>query len=361
MLYWLLFPLAKYNSIFNVFKYITFRTFSAAITGIVLSMIAGPWFIRKMKNLQIGQSIRDDGPQSHLSKKGTPTMGGGLILFCIFISTLLWADLSNRYIWVCLFVTFFTGLIGWVDDYRKVVKKNSKGLSGKQKLLWQTVIAVVASYVIYQTHQSTYDVSSLRFPFFKDWVLHLGWLYIPFSVLVMVGASNAVNLTDGLDGLAIGPIIITSVSYALFSYLAGHAKIAEYLQIPHVAGSGELAVFCGSMAAAGLGFLWFNTYPAQVFMGDVGSLPLGAAIGTVAVISKNEILLMLVGGIFVIEALSVIAQVISFKTTGKRVLRMAPIHHHFELKGWAEPKVIVRFWIISILFAIMALSTLKLR
>ncbi|MEW6056719.1 MAG: phospho-N-acetylmuramoyl-pentapeptide-transferase [Bdellovibrionota bacterium] len=360
MLYWLLFPLSKHFSALNVFKYITFRTFGAAITGIVLSMIAGPWFIRYMQKKQIGQSIRDDGPQSHLSKKGTPTMGGGLILFCIATSTLLWADLSNRYIWIVLFVTLATGIVGWLDDYKKVILKNSKGISGKQKLFWQSLIALAASGFIYYTATDPV-VTSLKFPFFKDLVLNLGLLYVPFAILVIVGASNAVNLTDGLDGLAIGPVIITAVTYTVLSYLAGHAKIAEYLQIPHIAGSSELAVFCGAMAAAGLGFLWYNTYPAQVFMGDVGSLPLGAAIGSIAIITKNEILLMLVGGIFVIEALSVMAQVLSFKTTGKRVFKMAPIHHHFELKGWAEPKVIVRFWIISILFAIMALSTLKLR
>lgn len=359
MLLWLLFPLSKHFSALNVFKYITFRTFGAAITGIVLSMIAGPWFITFMRSKQIGQSIRDDGPQSHLSKKGTPTMGGGLILFCISVSTLLWADLTNHYIWTVLFVTLATGIIGWADDYLKVIKKNSKGVSGRQKMFWQSLIAIVASVIIYKTGST--DVSALRFPFFKTFMLDLGWLYVPFAVFVIVGASNAVNLTDGLDGLAIGPVIITAGTYTLLAYLSGHLKIAEYLQIPHIPGAGELSIFCGAMAAAGLGFLWFNSYPAQVFMGDVGSLPLGAAIGSVAIITKNEILLVLVGGIFVIEALSVMAQVISFKTTGKRVLKMAPIHHHFELKGWAEPKVIVRFWIISILFAIMALSTLKLR
>lgn len=359
MLYWFLFPLSKHFSAFHVFKYITFRTFGAAITGIVLSMIAGPWFIRFMKTKQIGQSIRDDGPQSHLSKKGTPTMGGGLILGCIGVSTLLWADLSNHYIWTVLFVTFATGVVGWADDYLKVIKKNSKGVSGKTKLFWQTLIAIGASILVYKT--GAHDVSSLRFPFFKSLTLDLGWLYVPFAIFVIVGASNAVNLTDGLDGLAIGPVVISAGTFTILSYLAGHAKIAEYLQIPHTPGVGELSVYCGAMAAAGLGFLWFNAYPAQVFMGDVGALPLGAAIGTVAIITKNEILLVLIGGVFVIEALSVMAQVISFKTTGKRVLKMAPIHHHFELKGWAEPKVIVRFWIISILFAIMALSTLKLR
>lgn len=358
MLLHLLYPLATHFSGLNVFKYITFRTFGASITGIVISMIIGPWYIAMMQKKQIGQSVRNDGPQSHLKKKGTPTMGGGLVLASIFIATLLWADLSNKNIWIVLFVTFFTGLVGGADDYLKVIKKNSKGVSGRQKLFWQGLIALVAAYSIYK--EPTLD-STLRFPFFKGLVLDLGWVYIPFTVLVIVGSSNAVNLTDGLDGLAIGPVIITSVTYLIFAYLAGHSKIAEYLQIPYVPQAGELAVFCGAMAAAGLGFLWFNAYPAQVFMGDLGSLPLGAAIGTVAIITKNEILLVLVGGIFVLETLSVMAQVISFKLTGKRVFKMAPIHHHFELKGWPEPKVIVRFWIISILFAIMALSTLKLR
>lgn len=332
------------------------------ITGILVSMVAGPWFIRLMKQKQIGQSIRDDGPQSHLSKKGTPTMGGGLILFTMGASTLLWADLSSHFIWLLLFVTFATGILGWVDDYRKVIQHNSKGVSTRQKLFWQTLITAAVVYFIYNDPGIVaHGTTLLRFPFLKTLVLNLGILYIPFIWLVVVGTSNAVNLTDGLDGLAIGPVIIAAATYGLLAYLSGHARIAEYLQIPYIAGSGELAIFCGSMVAAGLGFLWYNTYPAQVFMGDVGSLPLGSALGTVAVVTKNELLLVLVGGIFVIEALSVMAQVISFKTTGRRVFRMAPIHHHFELKGWAEPKVIVRFWIISILFAIMALSTLKLR
>jgi phospho-N-acetylmuramoyl-pentapeptide-transferase len=361
MLYSLLYPLHVYFSGFNVFKYITFRTFGAAITGIVFSMVMGPWFISWMQKKQIGQSVRDDGPQSHLSKKGTPTMGGGLILASICVSTLLWADLTNDYVWVLLITTMATAIIGWVDDYRKVIQKNSKGVSGRQKLFWQSVIALALAAYLYADHGNESQFTTLRVPFFKDVVLELGWLYVPFAVLVIVGASNAVNLTDGLDGLAIGPIIISAGTFMMLAYLAGHAKISEYLQIPHVPGAGELAVFCGAMVAAGLGFLWFNSYPAQVFMGDVGSLPLGAALGALAIVTKNEILLVLIGGIFVIEALSVMAQVLSFKTTGKRVLKMAPIHHHFELKGWAEPKVIVRFWIISILFAIMALSTLKLR
>ncbi|MBI2605113.1 MAG: phospho-N-acetylmuramoyl-pentapeptide-transferase [Deltaproteobacteria bacterium] len=361
MLYWLLYPLSKHVGVFNVFKYITFRSFGAAITGIVLSMIIGPWFIRKMREKQIGQSIRADGPQSHLSKKGTPTMGGAMILGAIAISTLLWADLGNRHVWTVLFVTFATGVIGWIDDWRKIVQKNSKGVSGRQKLFWQGLIALAAGAFIYFHPEANSEQGVLTFPFFKDLAINLKLLYIPFAMIVIVGASNAVNLTDGLDGLAIGPIIITATTYAVLSYLAGNSKIAGYLQIPYIPGTGELTVFCAAMAAAGLGFLWFNAYPAEVFMGDVGSLPLGAAIGTVAVLTKNEILLALVGGIFVLEAVSVMMQVFSFKTTGKRIFKMAPIHHHFELKGWPEPKVIVRFWIISILLAIMALSTLKLR
>ncbi len=306
----------------------------------------------------MGQTIREDGPKTHLSKKGTPTMGGGLILFAIALPTLLWADLTNPNVWVAVIVTLFFGVIGYVDDHRKVVQKNPKGLSGRQKLFWQTLIALAAAVFIYVTRETP---PVLKFPFFKEWSFYLGALFIPFATFVIVGASNAVNLTDGLDGLAVGPTITTSATFLILAYCAGHMKIAEYLQIPYIAGAGELAVFCGCVAASCLGFLWFNTYPAQVFMGDVGSLALGAALAVVAVITKNEILLALCGGVFVVEALSVMAQVASFKMTGKRVFKMAPIHHHFELKGWAEPKVIVRFWIISILLALFTLSTLKLR
>jgi len=358
MLFHLLYPLHVEYSFLNVFKYISFRTFGATITSVMLAMLIGPAFIRLLQRKQMGQAIRDDGPQSHLVKKGTPTMGGGLILLAIVVPTLLWADLSNKNIWIALITTLLFGIIGYIDDYRKVVKKNSKGLSGRQKLVSQTLIALVAAYIIF-AFRDTPPV--LKFPFFKDWSLYLGVLFIPFAAFIIVGASNAVNLTDGLDGLAVGPTITTSITFLLLAYCAGHLKIAEYLQIPHIPGAGELAIFCGSVAAACLGFLWFNTYPAQVFMGDVGSLALGAALAVVAVITKNEILLAICGGIFVVEALSVMAQVASFKMTGKRVFKMAPIHHHFELKGWAEPKVIVRFWIISILLAIFTLSTLKLR
>jgi phospho-N-acetylmuramoyl-pentapeptide-transferase len=358
MLFHLLYPLHVNHSVFNVFKYISFRTFGATITAVLLSMLLGPAYIRFLQKKQMGQAIRDDGPKSHLSKKGTPTMGGGLILLAIMFSTLLWADLSNKNIWIALITTGLFGIVGYIDDYRKVVQKNPKGLSGRQKLVAQTLIALVAAYVMYSMRDTP---PVLKFPFFKDWSLDLGVLFIPFAVLVIVGASNAVNLTDGLDGLAVGPTITTATTFLILSYCAGNVKIAEYLQIPYIAGSGELSVFLGTVAASCLGFLWFNTYPAQVFMGDVGSLSLGAALGVVSVITKNEILLALCGGIFVMEALSVMAQVASFKMTGKRVFRMAPIHHHFELKGWPEPKVIVRFWIISILLALFTLSTLKLR
>jgi phospho-N-acetylmuramoyl-pentapeptide-transferase len=321
-------------------------------------MLIGPAYIRFLQRHQMGQAIRDDGPKSHLQKKGTPTMGGGLILVAIIIPTLLWTDLANKNIWVAIVGTLLFGIVGYIDDYRKVVQRNPKGLSGKQKLLGQALIALGVAYLIYFMRDTP---PVLKFPFFKDWSFYLGPFFIPFAAFVIVGASNAVNLTDGLDGLAVGPTVTTSATFLILAYCAGHVKIAEYLQIPYISGAGELAVFCGSVAASCLGFLWFNTYPAQVFMGDVGSLSLGAALAIVSVITKNEILLALCGGIFVIEALSVMAQVLSFKMTGKRVLKMAPIHHHFELKGWAEPKVIVRFWIISILLALMTLATLKLR
>ncbi len=358
MLYHLLYPLHTRYSFLNVFKYITFRTFGATITSVLLCMLIGPAFIRFLQKKQMGQSIRDDGPQSHLSKKGTPTMGGGLILIGITFPTLLWADLNNPHIWVAIITTLLFGVIGYIDDYRKVVQKNPKGLSGKEKLAGQVGVALIATTVIYYFGLTSSD---LRFPFFKEWSIALGPLFILFTTFVIVGSSNAVNLTDGLDGLAVGPTITTASTFLILAYCAGNHRISEYLQIPFVPGAGELSIFCGSLAAACLGFLWFNTYPAQVFMGDVGSLSLGAALAVVAVITKNEFLLALCGGIFVIEALSVMAQVASFKMTGKRVFRMAPIHHHFELKGWPEPKVIVRFWIISVLLALVTLSTLKLR
>ena len=358
MLYHLLYPLHTEYSVLYVFRYITFRTIYATITALLISFILGPWLIATLQRMQIGQTIRKVGPESHFVKEGTPTMGGALILLAIILPTLLWADLTNLYIWVTLLVTTGYGAIGFIDDYLKVVRKNSDGISARQKLFWQVLIAFVAALLLYRS--GSFD-THLSVPFFKNINPDLGVFYILFAILVMVGSSNAVNLTDGLDGLAIGPMIIAAGTFLLLAYLVGNAKLANYLQITGIQGAGELAILCGAMVGAGLGFLWFNTYPAQVFMGDVGSLSLGGALGTIAVITKNEFVLVIVGGIFVIEALSVIVQVISFRYWGRRVFRMAPIHHHFELKGWAEPKIIVRFWIISIVLALIALSTLKLR
>ncbi|MBI5286334.1 MAG: phospho-N-acetylmuramoyl-pentapeptide-transferase [Deltaproteobacteria bacterium] len=357
MLYHLLYPLHTYHTVFNVFQYITFRTIYAAITALVLSFILGPYLIRKLAHMQIGQTIRQNGPPNHLNKEGTPTMGGALILFSVIISTLLWANLKNPYIWLIITVTLGLGLIGFVDDYKKLVSKDPAGLWPRYKLGGQMVVALIVAFSLYFGGFST----TITVPFFKGVMIDLEWLYIPFVVLVIVGASNAVNLTDGLDGLAIGPITIAAATYMLFAYLSGHIKIANYLQIFYVPKGGELTVFAGAMVGASLGFLWFNTYPAQVFMGDVGSLALGGALGTLAVITKHEILLVLVGGVFVVEVLSVIFQVGSYKLRGKRVFMMAPIHHHFELKGWSEPKITVRFWIISIILSLIAISTLKLR
>ncbi|HOP41815.1 MAG TPA: phospho-N-acetylmuramoyl-pentapeptide-transferase, partial [Geobacteraceae bacterium] len=338
MLYNLLYPLATEFHFLNVFKYLTFRTIYAVITALVVSFLLGPWMIRKLQSIQMTQVIRTDGPESHLKKQGTPTMGGVLILAAIVIPTLLWADLSNRYIWIALFIIVGYGLIGFVDDYKKVVEKNPKGLSPRQKTFWQVFLGLAAGTVLYFIPGFS---TSLTVPFFKNVTPDLGFFYIPFVMLVIFGASSAVNLTDGLDGLAIGPVSINAGTYMLFSYIAGNIKLANYLQVPYVPGAGELAILCGAMAGAGLGFLWYNSYPAEVFMGDVGSLPLGGGLGALAVITKQEILLVIVGGIFVVEALSVIFQVGSYKYRGKRIFRMAPIHHHFELKGVAEPKIIV--------------------
>lgn len=358
MLYHLFYPLASSIKLFNVFRYLTFRTIYAMITALIVSFIIGPWVIRKLESLQARQVIRTDGPESHLKKQGTPTMGGVLILAAIIVPTLLWADLTNVYIWLTLMVLIGYGLIGFVDDYKKVVEKNPKGLSARQKTFWQVLVALVVALVLFKLPGYS---TELYFPFFKRLHPDLGFFYIPFVVLVIFGASSAVNLTDGLDGLAIGPVALNAGTYLLFTYIAGNAKLSAYLQIPYVPGSGELAVLCGAMVGAGLGFLWYNSYPAEVFMGDVGSLPLGGALGTLAVITKQEMLLVIVGGVFVIEALSVIFQVGSYKYRGKRIFRMAPIHHHFELKGVAEPKIIVRFWIITIILALVAISTLKMR
>jgi len=358
MLYHLLYPLHTQFSVLTVFRFITFRTIYATITALLISFLLGPWIIRKLTELQIGQSIRKVGPESHFKKEGTPTMGGTLILLAIVLPTLLWADLTNAYVWITLFVTVAFGVVGFMDDLLKVKRRNSAGLSARQKMFWLVLVSMGAGgfLYLYPSFQTT-----LAFPFFKGLRPDLGIFYILFAVFVIVGSGNAVNLTDGLDGLAIGPMIIASGTYLIFAYVAGNVRLADYLQISNVQGAGELAVLCGAMAGAGLGFLWFNSYPAQVFMGDVGSLSLGGALGTIAVITKQEMVLVIVGGIFVVEALSVIFQVTSFRLYGKRIFRMAPIHHHFELKGWPEPKVIVRFWIISIILALIGLSTLKLR
>ena len=359
MLYHLLYPLHTTFSVFNVFRYITFRTIYASLTAFFICFLLGPWMIRKLGAMQVGQYIRDDGPKTHLDKAGTPTMGGTLIIISITVSILLWSDLTNYFVWIVLFVIIGNGTIGFIDDYLMQVKKQSKGLTVRKKLALQGIVALVTSFLVYTSPDFSTQVT---IPFFKNISPDFGWGYIIFAALVIVGASNAVNLTDGLDGLAIGPVIIAASTYMIFAYVAGHVKIADYLQINHVIGSGEIAIFCGALAGSGLGFLWFNTYPAQIFMGDVGSLSLGASLGTIAVITKQEILLVLVGGLFVMEALSVIFQVGFFKMThGKRIFRMAPLHHHFELKGWSEPKVIVRFWIIATALALLAMSTLKLR
>ncbi|HJV34777.1 phospho-N-acetylmuramoyl-pentapeptide-transferase [Geomonas sp.] len=358
MLYHLLFPLASSYKLFNVFKYLTFRTIYAMITALVLSFIVGPWVIRRLEKLQARQVIRTDGPESHLKKQGTPTMGGVLILVCIVVPTLLWADLTNIFVWLTLGVIICYGLLGFVDDYKKVVEKNPKGLSPRQKMFWQIIVGAAVGIILYTLPGFS---TELYLPFFKKVHPELGLFYIPFVTLVIVGASNAVNLTDGLDGLAIGPTAINAATYMLFCYIAGNARLSGYLQIPYVPGAGELAILCGALVGAGLGFLWYNSYPAEVFMGDVGSLALGGGLGTLAVLTKQEILLVIVGGVFVVEALSVIFQVGSYKYRGKRIFRMAPIHHHFELKGVAEPKIIVRFWIITIILALVAISTLKMR
>ncbi|NVL89711.1 MAG: phospho-N-acetylmuramoyl-pentapeptide-transferase [Desulfobacterales bacterium] len=359
MLYHLLYPLHTTFSAFNVFRYITFRTIYASLTALLICWLLGPWVIRKLTKQQVLQHVRTDGPPTHKTKTGTPTMGGLLILFAIVTATLLWADLTNSFVWLVLLVVISYGAIGFLDDYLKQVKKESRGLPGRIKIVSQVVIGLLVAGLLYTRVDFDTHVS---LPFFKQVAPDLGWAYILFAVAVIVGTSNAVNLTDGLDGLAIGPVTVAAATYVVLSYVAGHMKIAQYLQIHYVAGSGELAVICGALMGAGMGFLWYNSYPAQIFMGDVGSLPLGGALGAVAVITKHEILLALVGGILVVEALSVIFQVGFFKVTnGRRIFKMAPIHHHFELKGWPEPKVIVRFWIVAIILSLVAISTLKLR
>ena len=358
MLYLWLYPLHTQFSFLNVIRYLSFRIIYAAVTAFLIAFVLAPWLIRKLHEIRVGQQVREDGPSRHLAKTGTPTMGGLLILFAVLLSTLLWADVTNRYVWLVILATLAFGTVGFADDYLKFMRGGSKGLTAKQKFLAQVVVALVISVGFY--FLPAYS-TKLSVPFFKNFTPDLGLFYIPFAILVIVGASNAVNLTDGLDGLAVGPVMIAALAYTIVAYVAGHRVISEYLLIQHIEGAGEVAVFTGAIFGSSLGFLWFNTYPASVFMGDVGSLPLGAALGTVAVVSKHELLLLLVGGVFVIETISVIFQVLSFKSRGKRIFLMAPIHHHFELKGWEEPKVVVRLWIIAILLALLSLSTLKMR
>lgn len=360
MLYYLFDNLADSISGFNVFRYLTFRVILSALTALVVALLIGPWMIRMLDRLQVGQQIRDSGPESHQAKAGTPTMGGALILAAVCSSTLLWSDLGNRYVWVVFLVTLSFGLVGLVDDYLKVRNRRSKGLSGIAKLAGQSLVGIVLALYLYKTATSP-DQLLYIIPFTKSTVVDLGLFFMVATYLVVVGTSNAVNLTDGLDGLAILPTVMVGGALGLFSYLAGHQVFAGYLDIPYVQGVGEVAIFCGSIVGAGLGFLWFNTYPAQVFMGDVGALALGAALGVVAVLARQELVLAIMGGVFVMEALSVIVQVASFQLTGKRVFQMAPIHHHFELKGWPEPRVIVRFWIITFVLVLIGLASLKIR
>ena len=360
MLYKLFYSLHDIYSPFNVFRYITFRTALAVITSLMITFVMAPWVIKKLRNMSMTQYVREDGPKSHLNKSGTPTMGGILIIASVVISVLMWGDLSNKFVLIMLVAIIGYGLIGLIDDYLKSVKKDPQGMKGWYKFGAQIVLALIIGFLFYHDPQDPY-VAMLSIPFFKSWLIDLGWFYIPFSILVIVGSSNAVNLTDGIDGLAIGLVGIACLANGAFVYISGHAGFSQYLHILHLPRIGELTVFCGAMFGAALGFLWYNSYPAEVFMGDVGSLGLGGALGTLAVISKQEIVLAVVGGIFVIETFSVMIQVVSFKLTGKRVFKMAPIHHHFEVKGWPEPKVIVRFWIVGIILALLSLTTLKVR
>ena len=355
MLLWLTGVLSEYFTALTVFQYLTLRGIFGVLTALLISLVVGPFMIRKLSQYQIGQAVRDDGPQTHLSKAGTPTMGGALILVAVGISTLLWADLTNRYVWITILVTLLFGAIGWVDDYRKVVERNPRGLPARWKYFWQSVIGATAAIALFWSSALPQE-TSLYVPFFKDVSLTLGpVMFVLLSYFVIVGSSNAVNLTDGLDGLAIMPTVMVAAALGIF------AQFASYLLIPHLPGTGELIVFCGALVGAGLGFLWFNTYPAQVFMGDVGALALGAALGIVAVIVRQEIVLFIMGGVFVMETISVILQVASFRLTGRRIFRMAPLHHHFELKGWPEPRVIVRFWVITVVLVLVGLASLKLR
>ncbi len=357
MLYHLLFPLAEEFGAFNVVRYITFRTAAAALTALFISFLLGPPVIRALARLRVGQPIREIGPDHH-GKAGTPTMGGLLILLSLLVSVLLWSNLDNRFVWTVVGVTVGYGLLGFIDDYRKVKRGHSAGIPARVKIVWQTALAVVVALAIY--HDPGFD-AQLAVPFFKNFTPHLGWVYVPVAIFIIVGTSNAVNLTDGLDGLAIGPVMVTAATFLVLAYAAGHSVIADYLAIKYVPGSGHLAIFCGALIGGGLGFLWFNASPAQLFMGDVGSLALGGALGTIAVLIRQEVLLAVVGGIFVIETLSVMIQVIWYKLTGKRVFLMAPIHHHFEKLGWPEQKIVVRFWILSAILGMVALSSVKLR
>ncbi|MFA5531733.1 MAG: phospho-N-acetylmuramoyl-pentapeptide-transferase [Thiohalomonadaceae bacterium] len=360
MLYHLSEYLAQYYSGFNVFQYLTLRAILGVLTALLLSLWFGPLLIRKLTFHQIGQFVRDDGPQSHLSKAGTPTMGGALILFAVAAGTLLWADLGNRYVWVVLVVTLLFGAIGWVDDYRKIIKKQSTGLRAKEKYFLQSLFGLGAALVLFVT-ATTAAETQLIVPFFKNVSIPLGVGFVLLAYLVIVGTSNAVNLTDGLDGLAIMPTVMVAGALGVFAYVTGNVNFAGYLGIPYVAGAGEMLIICSALVGAGLGFLWFNAYPAQVFMGDVGALALGAALGTIAVVVRQELVLFIMGGVFVMETVSVILQVGSYKLTGRRIFRMAPLHHHFELKGWPEPRVIVRFWIITVVLVLIGLATLKVR
>ena len=364
MLLYLTEYLAQFESGFNVFSYLTMRAILGALTALVLSFLIGPRMISKLSVNQLGQPVREEGPETHLLKAGTPTMGGALILTAIAVSTVLWADLENMYVWVVLFVTLSFGVIGYVDDYKKLVLQDPKGISAKQKLFWQSATAIVAAtalYLIAKEAGTLATATALLIPYFKDTTIQIGVLQFVVTFFFIVGFSNAVNLTDGLDGLAIMPTVLVGGALGVFAYVTGNVNFAGYLGIPYVAGTGEILVFCAALAGAGLGFLWFNTYPAQVFMGDIGALSLGAALGVVAVVVRQEIVLAIMGGVFVVETLSVMIQVASFKLTGKRVFRMAPLHHHFELKGWAEPKVIVRFWIITVILVLIGLASLKIR
>jgi phospho-N-acetylmuramoyl-pentapeptide-transferase len=357
MLYHLLYPLAEQFGGFNVVRYITFRTAAATLTALFISFMVGPWLIRKLAALRVGQPIREIGPD-HQAKAGTPTMGGLLILLSLGVSVLLWADLRNPFVWMVLGLTAGYGVLGFVDDYRKVTQQNSDGISARTKLFWQTALALGVAVAIYTS--PAFD-QQLAVPFFKNFNPDIGWLYIPLATFIIVAFSNGVNLTDGLDGLAIGPVMIAAGTFLFLAYAAGHVNIAEYLSIKYVPGAGQLAIICGALVGGGLGFLWFNASPADLFMGDVGALALGGALGTISVLIRQEILLAVVGGIFVMEAASVVIQVASFKLTGKRVFLMAPVHHHFEKLGWAEQKIVVRFWIVSIILGLVALSSLKLR